>query len=81
MRLREFEIGGDNSDDDLFKYAKMYYHGNDIVKQQVSATLKKIGWDIGLDQGQEPNGVYVVPSGEENSRGYESWSAEELEQD
>jgi hypothetical protein len=85
--LKEYAIRsnepGDDDDDDaeiLFKFAKMWYNGNEATQQSVEQTLasvKPIGYEIGEIESEE-GGAFVVQSGDENGRTYIGWSKAQL---
>ena len=78
MRLREFVLGGGDDGDDLFKYAKMWWNGDDTTRLMIEKTLDRQGWEIGQDEGYDNGGVFVVQAGDEDGDSYISWSIEEL---
>jgi len=64
----------------LFKFAKMWYNGNEATQQSVEQTLasvKPIGYEIGEIESEE-GGAFVVQSGDENGRTYIGWSKAQL---
>jgi hypothetical protein len=77
--LNEFAVsgdGGNDGDDSLFNYAKMWYNGDLKTQRQVEKALQKNGLDIGENE-DENGGAYISDiSGDY----YESWTAEDLEQ-
>ena len=77
--LNEFVVsgdGGNDGDDSLFNYAKMWYNGDLKTQRQVEKALQKSGLDIGENE-DENGGAYISDiSGDY----YESWTAEDLEQ-
>ncbi len=79
--LNEFapDDSGDSGQEDMFfKYAKMWYNGNDAVKQRVEEILAQAGWEIGPLESEE-GGAFIVQSGDENGDTYMGWSAQELQ--
>jgi hypothetical protein len=84
--LKEYAIRSNEPDDDdddaeiLFKFAKMWYNGNEATQQSVEQTLasvKPIGYEIGEIESEE-GGAFVVQSGDENGRTYIGWSEAQL---
>ena len=78
--LNEFAVSGDgdgnDGDDSLFNYAKMWYNGDLKTQRQVEKALQKSGLDIGETE-DENGGAYISDiSGDY----YESWTAEDLQQ-
>jgi len=74
--------GRDNDDDILFNYARMFFNaGDDTDKQdQIADLLFRSGWEIGWDEGYEPEpGVFVVRAGDVNGNSYISWSPQDLQ--
>jgi hypothetical protein len=82
--LNEFapDDSGDSGEDDvLHKYARMWWNGDEATQLQIEKILDRMGWEIGEDEGGYDNGgVFVVRSGDENGRSYQSWPAEELDE-
>lgn len=83
--LKEYAIRSNEPDDNddaetFFKFAKMWYNGNDNIRQSVEQTLasvKPIGYEIGEIESEE-GGAFVVQSGDENGRTYIGWSESQL---
>jgi hypothetical protein len=77
--LNEFAVsgdGGNDGDDSLFNYAKMWYNGDLKTQRQVEKALQKAGLDIGENE-DENGGAYISDlSGDY----YESWTAKDLAQ-
>jgi len=77
--LNEFAVssdGGNDGDDSLFNYAKMWYNGDLKTQRQVEKALQKSGLDIGENE-DENGGAYISDiSGDY----YESWTAKDLKQ-
>jgi hypothetical protein len=61
----------------FFKYAKLWYNGNEQVQQRIIDILDKAGWEIGEIESEE-GGVFIVQSGDEDGNSYMGWSAEDL---
>lgn len=79
--LNEFaptDDGDDGQEDMFFKYAKLWYNGNEEVQQRIIDILDKAGWEIGELESEE-GGAFIVQSGDENGDTYMGWSAEELQ--
>lgn len=82
--LQEFAIspGGDGGNDGfneetLKRLAAQWFRNDEDPR--VEQTLAAAGWEIGWDEGYEPEwGVFVVQSGDVNGRSYISWGPEEL---
>jgi len=71
--------GGDGEDDILHKYARMWWNGDEATQLKIEEILARTGWEIGEDEGGYDNGgVFVIRSGDEHGRSYQSWSAEDL---
>ncbi len=80
-QVNEFapDDNGDSGQEDMFfKYAKMWYNGNDAVKQRVEEILAQAGWEIGPLESEE-GGAFIVQSGDEDGDSYMGWSQEELQ--
>lgn len=82
--LKEYAIRSNEPDDDdaetFFKFAKMWYNGNDNVRQSVEKTLasvQPIGYEIGEIESEE-GGAFVVQSGDEHGDTYLGWSEAQL---
>ncbi len=70
---------GDNGQEDMFfKYAKLWYNGNEQVQQRIIDILDKAGWEIGEIESEE-GGAFIVQSGDEDGGSYMGWSQEELQ--
>jgi len=82
--LKEFappggDEGGPDEDEILFRLAKQWWLGTESDMIRVERTLASMGWEIGEDEGSyDDGGVFVVRSGDENGRSYQSWPHEEL---
>ena len=76
--LNEYAVsgGGDDGNDSLFNYAKMWYNGNLKTQHQVEKALQKVGLDIGENE-DENGGAYISDA---TGDYYESWTQEDLEQ-
>ena len=67
--VNEFAPGNGNDEGDndnaLFKYAKMWYNGDEQTQDQIAQILAKHDWEIGEIESEE-GGAFVVKSGDEN---------------
>jgi len=81
--LNEFapsDSGGEDHEDVLFRFAKMWYSAPDVATQrQVENALAKIGWEIGELESEE-GGAYVMRIGDNDGDSYIAWSEENLAQ-
>jgi hypothetical protein len=88
MRAREFVnrslnefapgSGGDDGEEEtLYKYARMWYNGDDATQQQVEQVLARAGWEIGEIESEE-GGAFVVQAGDENGRSYIGFTGDDL---
>ena len=61
----------------LKKLAAFWYHNDE--DPTVERKLKKLGWEIGQDEGYDGDpGVFVVKTGDYNGNSYISWSSDDL---
>lgn len=84
--LKEYAIRSNEPEDEgddekaFFNLAKMWYNGNESVRQHIEQTLaqvKPIGYEIGEIE-SEDGGAFIVQSGDEHGRTYLGWSEEQL---
>ena len=78
--LNEFaptDDGDTGEEDTLFKFAKLWYNGNNIVQQKVEAVLAQAGWEIGELESEE-GGAFIVKAGDENGDSYIGFTARDL---
>ncbi len=77
--VNEFAPGnGDGGEEDnLHKYARMWYNGDLGTQQQVEQILDRMGWEIGEIESEE-GGAFVVRSGDENGNSYIGFAVEDL---
>jgi hypothetical protein len=78
--VKEFapdDSGDGGEEDNLHKYARMWYNGDLETQQQVEQILDRMGWEIGELESEE-GGAFVVQSGDENGNSYIGFSAEDL---
>lgn len=69
--------GGDDKEEILFKYAKMWYNAPYETQDQIERILEKMGWEIGEIESEE-GGAFVVQPGDEHGRSYIGWTAVDL---
>jgi hypothetical protein len=74
--LNEYAADG-GSDDKFLKFARMWYQGDDNVKQKVEQALDSIGWEIGPLESEE-GGCFVVQAGDEDGDTYIGFTPQEL---
>jgi hypothetical protein len=74
--INEFSADGDE-EHTLHKYARIWYNGNDDIKQKVEQVLDRMGWEIGNIESDE-GGVFVVQSDDENGNSYTDFSPDDL---
>jgi hypothetical protein len=76
--LNEYAVsgGGNDGNDSLFNYAKMWYNGNLKTQHQVEKALQKVGLNIGENE-DENGGAYISDATGDH---YESWTQEDLKQ-
>lgn len=83
--LKEYAIRSNEPDEDddaetFFKFAKIWYNGNDSIRQSVEQTLasvQPVGYEIGEIESEE-GGAFVVQSGDEHGDTYLGWSEAQL---
>lgn len=81
--LKEFAPPGEGNGDDGFSeetlkmLAAQWWNGDE--DPEVERTLELAGWEIGIDEGYDNGGVFVVQAGDDNGDSFLSWPAEELE--
>lgn len=77
--LNEFapSDGNGGEEDNLHKYARMWYNGDLGTQQQVEQILDRMGWEIGEIESEE-GGAFVVRSGDENGNSYIGFAVEDL---
>ena len=71
--------GDDNEENMLYKYAKMWYNGDENTQLQVEQILAKSNWEIGEIENEE-GGAFVVQSGDDNGDSYLGWTREQLQE-
>jgi ribosomal protein S18 acetylase RimI-like enzyme len=71
--------GGDDQEEILFKYAKMWYNASYETQDQIERMLDKMGWEIGEIESEE-GGAFVIQPGDEHGRSYIGWTAADLTQ-
>lgn len=69
--------GDGGEEDNLHKYARMWYNGDLGTQQQVEQILDRMGWEIGEIESEE-GGAFVVRSGDENGNSYIGFAVEDL---
>ena len=75
--LNEFAPDNGGEEDNLRKYAKIWYNGNDITRLKVEQILDGMGWEIGPLESEE-GGCFVVQAGDEDGDTYIGFTPEEL---
>lgn len=77
-QLTEFAPDDSGSEDDnLRRYARMWYHGDDATRLQVEQILDRQGWEIGPLESEE-GGAFVVQAGDEDGHSYIGFTPEQL---
>ena len=77
--LNEFAPGSgdDGEEENLHKYARMWYNGDESTQEQVEQILDRMGWEIGEIESEE-GGAFVVQSGDEHGDSYIGFAVDDL---
>lgn len=75
--INEFAPSGGGEEDNLHKYARMWYNGDESVQQKVEQILDRMGWEIGELESEE-GGCFVIRLGDENGNSYIGFSPQDL---